>query len=322
MKAVYTICTPSHIAEAKTLVTSALNHNPDITAFICLFKGDDYSKAVLADFNIATTIIIEDLGLENYAAMNARYNAFELSCALKPYLADYLLHKKGFKQVIYFDADIFVTAPFTSIWEDLQLKDIILTAHVNGTTIWGKDDIAKKARPELERNMLRGGVYNGGFFALNRTNDTERFLSWWKTVLIEGAYDKPSKGLFTDQLWLVLVPVLFTNSLLASKNPGYNMAYWNLDERKLIGIDGQYQVTTADGTTDKLIFFHFSGYKLQKSTMISVYHVRLYTFEARPELVPLFSTYKSQLELHGYHALKARYIKPKKRFKNLFGLLK
>jgi len=322
MKAVYTICTPSHIAEAKTLITSVLNHNTDLSAFIFIFNADAFAKEELNKFNIANTVIIEELGLENYEAMNSRYNAFELSCALKPYLADYLLQKKEFDQVVYFDADIFVTQPLSGVWKDLEVKDIILTAHINGTVIWENDEIAKKARRGIQRNMLRGGAYNGGFFALNSTAGTRQFLSWWKNVLIDGAYNKPSKGLFTDQLWLMLVPVLFNDILLASKHPGYNMAYWNLDERKLSHADGKYQVAAADGTTGPLIFFHFSGYKLENKSMISVYHPNLYTFESRPELTTLFNSYQSQLSAHGYEALKNRYTKPKKGWKNLFGLRK
>ncbi len=319
MKAVYTICTPSHIAEAKTLITSALNHNTDITAFIFIFNADNYAKEELNKFNISNTVIIEELGLENYGAMQSRYNAFELSCALKPYLADYLLHKKGFEQVVYFDADIYVTAALSNVWQDLQTKDIILTAHINGTVIWENDEIAQKARRGIQRNMLRGGAFNGGFFALNRTAGTQKFLAWWKNVLVDGAYNKPSKGLFTDKLWLMLVPVLFNDLLLASKHPGYNMAYWNLDERKLRQADGNYQVSAADGTTGPLIFFHFSGYKLENKSMISVYHPNLYTFQSRPELTTLFNAYQTQLAAHGYEALKARYAPPKKGWKKLFG---
>lgn len=318
MKAVYTICTPSHIAEAKTLMSSVSDHNPDLSCFIFLFNADVYAKEVLSKFSKADTVIADELQLENYEAMKGRYNAFELSCALKPYLADYLLRQKGAGQVVYFDADILVTNSLGEVWKNLQSKDLILTAHVNHTAIWPDDVIARKARRGIERNMLRGGAFNGGFFAVNNTGETQKFLAWWKNVLVDGAYNKPSRGLFTDQLWLMLVPVLFNSMLLISKHPGYNMAYWNLDERKLVPSNDAYEVTTADGTTAPLIFFHFSGYKLQQENVISFYHPGLYTFELRPELKGLFNTYKTKLRQHDHDDLKARYATAKKGWKAVF----
>ncbi|QEH39872.1 glycosyltransferase [Chitinophaga sp. XS-30] len=319
MKAVYTICTPSHIAEAKTLAASALEHNPGVAVFIFLFNGDAFAREILSRFGPARTIIIEEMQLEHYAAMKARYNAFELSCALKPYLADYLINQEGAEQVIYFDADIMVTGSLHNVWEDLRSKDLVLTAHVNHTAIWPDDAIATEARRNIERNMLRGGAFNGGFFAVNNTPGVHQFLSWWKNVLLDRGYNKPSKGLFVDQLWLMLTPVLFSDLLMISKHPGYNMAYWNLDERKLVPAEKGLTVHTADGGhAAPLIFFHFSGYKLQQENVISLYHPGMYTFERRPELRALFATYSAQLRQHGYDVIKERYAPAKKKWARFF----
>lgn len=317
MKAVYTICSPSHIAEAKTLIASTVQHNPGVNCYIFLFNADEFAENELNSFNMAQTLVADHLGLAHFNEMKARYNAFELSCALKPYLADYLLFKKGYKQVVYFDADIWVTDSLVHVWNDLQQKDLILTGHVNSTTIWNNDEIAVKARRCIERNMLRGGTFNGGFFAMNNSAAVTQFLTWWKHVLIDGAYNKPSKGLFTDQLWLMMTPVLFNDLYAGSKHPGYNMAYWNLDERKLHQENGQYQVSTATGTTAPLIFYHFSGYRLQQPLSLSLYHVGLYNFASRPEMKPLYEAYHQQVLLHGHNEYKARYKPAAKKWKKI-----
>lgn len=309
MKAVYTICTPSHIAEAQTLISSVSEQSPEAAGIIFLFNADAFAAQSLSSFGTAETIVVDTMQLAHYGEMKARYTAFELSCALKPYLADYLLHERGYEQVIYFDADILVTHPLLPVWESLAEKKLILTGHVNGTAIWEGDDIAVKARRSIERNMLRGGVFNGGFFAVEKSTGTGAFLSWWMRVLLDGCYNKPSKGLFVDQLWLATTPLLFNNLLLISKHPGFNMAYWNLDERKLVKNGDLYDVITSEGIRAPLIFFHFSGFKAEAAGEISVYHPNLYSFASRPELKPLFEDYKSRLLGHGYSSIKARYSK-------------
>jgi hypothetical protein len=62
-------------------------------------------------------------------------------------------------------------------------------------------------------------------------------------------------GLFTDQKWMNLVPCFHDKGVLVSRNPGYNLAHWNMHARELRSIQGEYLV---DGYP--LVFFHFSGF--------------------------------------------------------------
>jgi glycosyltransferase involved in cell wall biosynthesis len=68
--------------------------------------------------------------------------------------------------------------------------------------------------------------------------------------------------LFTDQRWIDLVPGYFSPFILT--DPGYNVAYWNLDSRKLTGTDDEWRV---DG--GPLRFFHFSGYRPETPWLLS-----------------------------------------------------
>ena len=62
--------------------------------------------------------------------------------------------------------------------------------------------------------------------------NTLYMLHWWKERTYNMGYQRLEKGLFVDQLWMNLVPVLF-ESCNVLNHPGYNMGPWNLHERKL-----------------------------------------------------------------------------------------
>jgi glycosyltransferase involved in cell wall biosynthesis len=66
-------------------------------------------------------------------------------------------------------------------------------------------------------------------------------------------------GMFTDQRWVDLLSA-FLPKLVVLRDPGYNIAYWNLHERTIRRTDDGWRVTFSDGTECDLVFFHFSGF--------------------------------------------------------------
>ena len=133
--------------------------------------------------------------------------------------------------------------------------------------------------------------------------------------MIDGAYSNVAIGLFTDQLWVNFAPVYFKDDIHVITEPGYNVAYWNLDERDLEESGGKYVVKTSEGASGPLIFFHYSGYKFAEDSKISVYDC-LYDFESRPVLVGLFRQYREAVLRNGYLLFSERYsIKPSRQEK-------
>ena len=92
------------------------------------------------------------------------------------------------------------------------------------------------------------------------------------------------------------------------RSPGYNMGYWNLNER-VLGKDekGDYVVNDRH----KLIFFHFSGYNPEKP-MILASHTA-YSLASRTDLQNIFADYKQALFENDYQ-VSAR-IKPALNFR-------
>ena len=72
---------------------------------------------------------------------------------------------------------------------------------------------------------------------------------------------RPDSGFFVDQRWVDFAAGLVPH-LTILRDPGYNLAYWNLPKRDLRW-DAEHGYT-VDGVP--LRFFHFSGYDPERRT--------------------------------------------------------
>ncbi len=100
--------------------------------------------------------------------------------------------------------------------------------------------------------------------------------------------------MFTDQRWVDFVPSFFEHYIL--KDPGYNVAYWNLHGRELRAESDGYLVDGAP-----LRFFHFSGFDPRRPWLLSKHQgerPRVLLSE-RPVLAAICDDYRLRLEAHG-----------------------
>ncbi|MCC7125790.1 MAG: hypothetical protein IT178_13140 [Acidobacteria bacterium] len=102
--------------------------------------------------------------------------------------------------------------------------------------------------------MIRAGTFNGGFIGVSRRPAGPAFLDWWYERLLTHNRMDPAAGLHHDQRWLDLVPPFF-GDLGIVRDPGCNVAYWNLGERGVHVVDGRVMAGEVP-----LRFFHFSGF--------------------------------------------------------------
>jgi len=277
MKLVFTICSINYLAQAKSLGESILAFNPNYCFKIVLV--DKIIPLLNLSEKIPFEIIeAEKLGIAEFTKMCSQYNVTELNTAVKPFAFDYFFnHHPEYSTAIYFDPDILVYEQLIELEESLVENDIILTPHIT-------KPIEDLFSPQ-ETDFLNSGLYNLGFIALKKTENSSNFLSWWINRLKDHCRIDFLNGLFVDQLWINFVP-LFFKKVHILRNPGYNMAYWNLHERKLSFSNEKYVVNESY----PLIFFHFSGYKIDKPYALSVYQNR-FNFNSRPDLTELFIQY-------------------------------
>ena len=190
----------------------------------------------------------EELGLarEELALQQGIYDAYELSCALRPPLIRLLL-EQGAASVVFTDTDTCFYAP---------VDDLARAASEFGLVL-----IPQTARPapervyfpltEVEYRDVLNGFYNPGLFAVGANGGD--FLDWWAGWLARDCLREPSAGMWTDQQWLDWAPVYFEHLIL--RDSSVNVGFWNLDEREIHELDGRPAVDGAP-----LRHFHFAGF--------------------------------------------------------------
>ncbi len=285
--AAFTVITTSYLAYAISLRKSFLQHNPDADLFICLL-GD---QSQCPDFNNQNGYFVNELSDQRIEGMLGRYNPFEMTCALKPFFAAHILEQHDHVQrLIYLDSDMYVFGPF------IRLTDAAITLSPHRTK-----NTAYLPEPKNYSiiSLNRYGVYNAGYFELQRKPEAFAFLDWWKQLLEHTGYEKPDEHLFSDQLWLNLVHSFF-DDVYVNKNPGYNVAIWNLVERQVEEREGIYYVNN-----EPLVLFHFSKYNLEEPGKLVYYDEPYLTFENFPALKPLYQKYREGVLESGYEKYKA-----------------
>jgi len=248
-----TIIARNYLAHARVLMSSVESHHPDIRTTVLVVDGSPEDGLTIADS--FETLFPQDIGIDpvDLRHMFMIYEVTEMSTALKPALLLHLANQTS-EPVVYLDPDCFVYDRLDEVDELASRHSLVLTPHV-------RRPIPRDGLLIDEQRILWSGIFNLGFVAV--TSAATPFLEWWRERTRFDAIRDPQSGLFTDQRWVDFVPALFPHSVL--REPGYNVAYWNLFERRVArGADG---APTADGAA--LRFFHFSGYDPDEPNVLS-----------------------------------------------------
>lgn len=279
----FTIISKNYYSYAKTL-THSLN---------CVTPQDDRYVFIVGDgspiteLNFSKNFNVSDLGLDGLSDMAIRYDVMELNTAVKPFMFRWLLESQGFDRAIYLDPDIFVYQPLAEV-------DALLDAGASGVLTPHLLKPLEDGRKPDDHDILKSGVYNLGFAALTRQQEALDFISWWCRRLQFQCYSDVPSNLFTDQRWCDFAPSFMPNLALL-RHPGYNVAYWNLAQRKVeVGLDGS---ATVNG--EPLVFFHYSGLKFDAPKLVSKHQDR-FKWDDLGSVQKLFLDYRETLMSNGW----------------------
>jgi len=279
----FTICSKNFLAYAHTLYRSVQAQHPGARFYVALCDRVDGMLDPSAEpFEI---IELDDLPIPDLPGMIARYNITELNTSIKPFVFEYLFERRDARRVVYLDPDILVVSPLSDVDAALGARaDAVMTPHVLDPAEHVEIDDIK---------MLQLGIYNLGFLALNRTPRTLEIVRWWQRRLeTQCVIDLPN-GLFVDQKWADLLPCFIPDTLVL-RHPGYNVAYWNLQQREVVrGPQGW----TANGRP--LVFVHFSGNNLDDESVFSRHSWQLNAANVGP-INELLREYRAQVFANGH----------------------
>ncbi len=242
--AVFTIVSLNYGAFAKTLMESLLQTHPEWARYVLFVDECEEPNKIAPE--LFTALMIDQLPLPKMREFMFRYGIMELNTAAKPYMFSWL-RRQGFERVVYIDPDILVLNRLEDVERLLNEGATgVLTPHLTAPL----DD----GMLPCELDIMRAGSFNLGFLAMNCLPASDQFLHWWEQKLEYGAVSDPDQGLFTDQKWVDLAPGMFGGFAIL-RDPGYNVAYWNLPHRPVTHQNDNWQ---AGGKP--LRFFHFSGF--------------------------------------------------------------
>jgi hypothetical protein len=278
----FTICARNYFAQALLLQRSFKAHHPDADFHVVLVDRRD--EAFAARFPDVRITWVEDIGLPDFAAHALRFDVIELSTNIKPHCLSQLL--ESYETAMYLDPDTYVHDVLAPVYDALAQSAIVVTPASTTPILDGH-------RPD-DIEFLRVGVFNLGFAAVARCDEAKRFLLWWSDrCLSDGFHDTPS-GVFVDQKWVNLAPCYFEGCHIL-KDPGVNMAQWNLHERTLSLAGGRYLVNGAK----PLRLFHFSSFDPHRPQAIAHRQSR-FPEGARPDLAALLDAYAVELLAAGF----------------------
>ena len=215
------------------------------------------------------------------------YDNFEMSCLAKVTGASYILDLIDEDDLlIYCDADLYFKSSIKPLIEEMTGRDILLTPHI----------INKEKDSKDEHGYLIHGWINAGFMIFRKGNPiVYEILDWLVDRIYLRGFNAPSLFMFVDQAWISALPYLFRDSISISSNLSSNVAYWNLNERKIIK---NYETNQYEVNSNSLIFFHFSGFKKNNINLLSKHYDFNESKEDYLEIYELMNEYNDELILN------------------------
>ena len=258
-----TISTASHLYKVYALAESLKNQQSDFLLHILLVDGEQSKQ-----FDNCKFWKLSDLkNAANATSIIYKYKAFKdkLRWSLKPVFVKYLLEESIADSIIYLDNDLFFYSDYQFLFTLLTKHSFLLTPH------------HYKSDPMSDQNWFeanfRVGLFNAGF--IGASNAALKTLQWWANCCEYRCEKNTFRGLFDDQKYLDLVPVIDESAHIL-RHEGCNVAGWNTEacKREIVDyrimINGKYPIVFIhfNDTTireiisgkDKILFNYYQEY--------------------------------------------------------------
>lgn len=246
----FTSCSYSYLNRARVLASTLRAQHPEWIIWLVLVdKEPPGFHFDLAQENYDHVLTVDDLFGEDTERWLFGHDIVEACTAVKGRATLHILNQPGCQKLVYFDPDIAIFNSMTPVIDLLDNHSIVLTPHQTAPDPKDKP----RAIRDNEITSLNYGTYNLGFIAITNDPEGRRFARWWDDRLTDWCHDRLDMGLFVDQKWCNLVPCFF-DGVKTLRDPGYNVASWNLNHRVM-----HYDDVGDARINDSLLrFFHFT----------------------------------------------------------------
>lgn len=289
---IFSITAKNYLSLALTLGQSIVRHHPEAHFTICVADGVD---GVSMNYEHPAHRLLDAraiLPVEVFEDLAFKYDVTEFCTSIKPAMFKYLFDTEPNTELIYYmDPDTRLYSRLDPITADTPTKTLYIAPHLLNCEV-------TDSNPCPEFRHLFEGIFNLGFCAIRRTAAMPKILEWWDARLREYCFADHNDGLHTDQKWMDYAPVYFRNDLVIITNYGVNVSHWNLIERPLRKIDGEYRAGP-----DPLIFFHFSGFDFKGDTLTKHVSADLQATYTDTLLIGFATEYRNIVRHNGYDKL-------------------
>ena len=237
-----TIVAHNYLPQARILAESFKKFHPESTFYIVIVDRPIEARLVESDLFEVVAVTDVDFGNKGFGHMAAIYDVTEFATSVKPFVLKQLVASHDC--VFYIDPDIKVFASLLPLVEKTVEHGWSLTPH-------SMKPIERNERQPTEQEIKGAGIYNLGYIGVSKK--AIEMLEWWAERLRRDCIIDVPNQLFTDQRWIDMAVGIFPVHI--ERSTSYNVAYWNLDHRRLWKDGDTYMVDD-----DVLRFFHFSGY--------------------------------------------------------------
>lgn len=235
-----TITTTSHMYKTYALAESLSATGNNMLHVLVIDGAKNYTFADCKFWDLSD---LKESKTGNEIAAKYKHEKDKLRWSLKPVFMKHLMQQGISDRIVYLDNDLFFYFDSAFLFDLLKEHSFLLTPHYY------------KNNPKRDQNWFeanfRVGLYNAGFVGASiKAIDT---LQWWADCCAYRCEKSAIRGLFDDQKYLDLVPVL-EESAHIMRHKGCNVAGWNTEVCKREIVDGQVLI---DGKYP-VVFIHFN----------------------------------------------------------------
>ena len=252
-----TAVTSDYLPQAVVLARSLARWEPTATMVVAVL-GDPDAEARLVAEPLQVFDGSELLDAAEFDLRASRYDGLELIGSLKPVLMRALVRNEP-GSVCWLDADMRICGPVEPLWREIVTAPCSMAPHLSrplpADGLWPDD-----------RAIAHAGALNSGVVGSDGSAEGDALLGWWAERLSRQA---DRRGDSADQLWLTLLPG-YSPRVRLLRDPGVNVAYWNLWGRIVVERDGRWLVDE-----EPLRILHLSGFDPSAPSRLSSFDSRI-----------------------------------------------
>ena len=251
-------------SRTRLAIDSARHWNPALSTVVV--SDSDLSSRELGESAIVLHPRVLNIGPEENWLLVGR-----------PAIIEFAISKLGFGAAMLIDGDTYTYNPFEAALKELAKFSMLVVPHTMRP--WPNDDRS----PRMSQLNLMGN-YNTGFFAANYR--ALQFMHWWTAQTREFPQIDLKSGFSGEQGWMRYAMDFDANATVF-RNPGYNLAYWNVPDRCIKLVGDSYTVDDYP-----LVLAHFSGLLADTDTSKMSVHQDRHYLDRSGAAFKLYSNYQ------------------------------